>query len=447
MSDYHSFIERNLTRYVDELTRFGSIASVASTGVGIRDAAQFTADAFERRGLHAEIVESEGNPVVIAQGGAGARSILLYNHYDVQPADPIDAWTSDPFCPELRDGKLYGRGVIDDKGEIVARLAAIDALIDRFGTLPLRVITCIEGEEEAGSKSLGAFVRKHRDRLSADACIWEAGMVDEHGRPRLWLGVRGLLYVTLHVKTLAHDAHSGWAHALPNAAWRLVEALSTLKDSADAICVAGFYDGVRPPTPVQARLLKQMDDDEEAEYRREYGVRRFVADRSGPSLREAVFQPTCNISGIWSGHIDDGTKTVIPASAHARLDFRLVPDQDPDDLACKLRAHFDARSFTDVEIDAEEGSHAACSDPEHPFIALTVATLRENYGCEPLVAPLVGGTGPAAIFVRELGVPFASIGCSYPGARKHAPDENIRLSDFVRGAAAIASVMERFSTS
>lgn len=443
---YREYIERNLDRYVDELSRFAAIPSVASQGTGIREAAQFTADAFKRRGFDVEIVETKGSPVVVTHGGSGARTLLLYNHYDVQPADPREAWSSDPFAPELRDGKLFGRGIIDDKGEIVARLAAIDALIDRFGELPLRITACVEGEEEAGSKNLEPFVSAHRDRLRADACIWEAGMVDEQDRPRLWLGVRGLLYVHLRVKTLAHDAHSGWAHALPNAAWRLVRALATLKDENDRILVPGFYDDVREPTLAQRALLERMADEDD-EYRREYGIERFVADRSGLALREAVFLPTCNISGVWSGHIGNGKKTVIPADARARLDFRLVPDQDPELLARKLRAHLDAQGFTDVEFEMEEGERAACTDPNEPFIALTVEALREHYQTEPVVTPLVGGTGPAALFVHHLGVPFASIGCSYPGARKHAPDENIRLSDFTRGAAAIASVMERFGAS
>jgi len=438
------YIARNLDRYVEELSAFARIPSVAAHRTGIGDAVAFVRAAFERRGFATRAVATRGNPVVVAEAGAGARSVLLYNHYDVQPAEPLAQWSTPPFEPALRGGALYARGAIDDKGELIARLAALDALLAVHGALPLRVVAAVEGEEEIGSPNLEAFVAENAEALRADACIWEAGTVDDDGRPHLWLGVRGIAYVELVARTLSHDAHSGWAHVLPNAAWRLVHALSTLKDERDEITIAGIGDGVLPPTAAQERLLAAMPN-EDADYAREYGLRGLAGGRTGLAARRMLFRPTCNISGIWSGYQGDGTKTVIPGEARAKLDFRLVPDQDPDAVVRALRAHLDAHGFGDVEVVHAEGQRAAVADPDHPFIALATRVARAVYGAEPVVAPIVGGTGPARFFLEHLGTPFVSIGCSYPGGRKHAPDENVRLADFVRGATCIAQVLAAFA--
>ncbi len=319
------FVRGNLDRYVAELTEFASIPSVSSQARGIQAAADWVIAALRRRGVEATLHPTNGNPVVVGSTGSGARTVLLYNHYDVQPAEPLDAWTSPPFEPALRDGKLFARGVIDDKGEIVARLAALDLLRERHGdALPLRLTFFIEGEEENGSTNLEPFIAANQDLLAADACIWEAGTIDDEGRPQIWLGVRGLLSVELVAKTLAHDAHSGWAHALPNAAWRLHAALATLRDADENVAIDGFNDDMRGPTPRQRELLTAMPD-ELPTYRRQYGISRTPGNREGLELREALFAPTCNIAGLWSGHIGAGRKTVIPSTAHAVIDFRLVP--------------------------------------------------------------------------------------------------------------------------
>jgi acetylornithine deacetylase/succinyl-diaminopimelate desuccinylase-like protein len=440
-----AYIRANLERYLNELRDFASIPSVSANAAGITDAAHWVSDALHKRGARTRIYQTAGKPVVVATIGTGDRTVLMYNHYDVQPPGAESSWTSPPFIPAIRDGKMYGRGCIDDKGEIIARLAALDALLDRHaGELPCRLTFLIEGEEESGSPNLDAFLAEHRNELAADACIWEAGSVDEEGRPLIWLGVRGLLYVRLHVKTMKHDAHSGWAHALPNAAWRLVAALATLRDKNGNITIDGFLDGMTGPTARQRELLEAMAPEEPA-LEREFGINRFVADRTGFALRESVFAPTCNITGMWSGHTADGMKTVTPSEANAAIDFRLVPGQDPQRCVDALAAHFVRHGYEDIELSPAWAQGAACSDPDHDFIALTIQTLGEHYQTAPVVVPMVGGTGPAESIVRHLGVPFASIGCSYPGGRKHAPDENIRFDDFVRGAAAIADILERYS--
>jgi len=441
---YGAWLEQHIGRYVDELSRFAAIPSVAGDADAIAVAAQFTADAFRRRGFHAEVIPSRGNPVVVATGGSGEASLLLYNHYDVQPAGRTEEWRSDPFAPVLSDGMLYGRGIIDDKGEIVARLAAIDALKERFGELPLRIVTCIEGEEETGSSNLAPFLAEHADRLAAGACLWEGGMVDAAGRPHMWLGVRGLVFVHLSVTTLRHDAHSGFAHVLPSAAWRLVHALATLAGADGRVLVEGLNEAACGPTSAQNVLLTRMPDEDD-DFRAEFGVERFVAGRTARDLREAVFLPTCNLCGLHSGAERGQTRTIVPATAHASLDLRLPPGVTPERAVNALRAHLDRAGFADVQMRAAEAERAACSDPEHPFVGIASSALCDVYGVEPVVSPLVGGTGPAAHVVETLDLPFVSIGCSYPGSRKHAPNEHLRLRDFILGAAAIATLMERFA--
>ncbi|HEX8807165.1 MAG TPA: M20/M25/M40 family metallo-hydrolase, partial [Candidatus Aquilonibacter sp.] len=380
MIDATTYIEKNLDGYIAELTEFASIPSVSSQSTGIAEAARWLQQALLRRGVDARILPTAGNPVVVGKIGAGKRTVLLYNHYDVQPPEPLDAWSTPPFEPTLRDGKLFGRGAIDDKGEIVARLAALDVLRERYGNeLPLALTFFVEGEEESGSPNLELFVVDHRDLLAADACIWEAGQVDNQGRPQLWLGLRGMLYVELVARTLKHDAHSGWAHVLPNAAWRLIEALATLRDRDGNVTIDGFSDGLVGPTPRQRELLRNLPD-ETLGYREEYGIERFVAGREVLAMREAVFMPTCNISGIWAGHIEHGSKTVIPATAHVRIDFRLAPDQDPQRCLRALSAHLARHGFGDIEVHQSQGERAACSDPDHPFISLAIDVLRERYG-------------------------------------------------------------------
>ncbi|MDQ6780434.1 MAG: M20/M25/M40 family metallo-hydrolase [Candidatus Eremiobacteraeota bacterium] len=440
-TDFLAHIRHHAAARFDELARLCAVPSVASDAAAVESCVALLRDMLRSRGFSVDVLPTAGNPALIATAGSGERKLLLYNHYDVQPADPIDAWATPPFSPSRRNGSLYGRGAIDDKGEILARLAAIDALQAIHGRLPLRITMLIEGEEEIGSLHLEPLLRSERERLQADGCIWEAGSSDHHGRPELWLGVRGELYVELTIRTLDRDAHSGSAHILPNAAWRLIRALTSLKSEDERILIPGFYDDVRPPSQAQQRLLDELDVEEE--FRAAYGVNDFVAGRRGKELAAAVFQPTCNICGFKSGYIEEGTKTVIPATASVKIDFRLVPEQDPARLGMLLRRHLDDQGFGDVALRTHSAQRAAASDPDGPFVRLAVDAARDAYGVQPVVYPLIGGTGPAALFTAHLAVPFVSLGCAYPGSRKHAPDEHIRMEDFVRGANCIATIMDR----
>ena len=230
-------------------------------------------------------------PVVYADSGEQAgRTLLCYNHYDVQPEEPLDLWESPPFAAEVRDGRIYGRGISDDKGQVISRIAAMRAVRAVTGGYPARVKFAVEGEEEIGSPHLESFVEHHADLLKADACVWEFGGVDDKGRPTMYLGLRGLLYVEYRVRTMSRDAHSGSAHNLPNAAWRLLRALATIKDENERILIPGFYDAAKAPGEVETRLLEALPS-MEAFTKEHYGVREFVGGHTGLEFEKAVTIP------------------------------------------------------------------------------------------------------------------------------------------------------------
>jgi acetylornithine deacetylase/succinyl-diaminopimelate desuccinylase-like protein len=438
-------VESALKRGLAELAELVAIPSVAAKGAEapMAPCAEKVAELLRARGLEARLTPTEGGPPVVfaedRSAGVDAPTVLFYNHYDVQPAEPYDLWESDPWTLRVDGDHAYARGVSDDKGHITCRLMALDALrAENGGRLPVNVKWVIEGEEEVSSVHLPAWVEAHANILAADVCVWEFGGVDEGGHPEIVCGLRGIAYFELHAKTIAYDAHSGVGGSLfPNAAWRLVWALSTLKGPDERINLPGHYDAVRPATDDDLALLAALPNSArtEAYLKNEFGLTEFLGGATGVEYeRRAVFEPTCTICGLSSGWEGEGSKTVLPARAIAKVDFRLVPDQDPEEVRRALRAHLDAHGFSDIEVVYLGGQRAARVDPRDPMIDLAVRTAREVYETEPSLFPMVGVSGPMYPFAVGLRQPVVTIGCGYPGARVHAPNENLRLSDLVRGA-------------
>ncbi len=450
MSDYRkldSFLDAHLDESLAELSKLVAQPSVGAQNLGMEACAALVARMLKKRGFATEVVPTGGAPVVFAERkGRSGRTLLFYNHYDVQPAEPLELWDSPPFKPARRDGKLYGRGVSDDKGHIAARLFAIDALLAGLGELPCNVKFVIEGEEETSSIHLHDFVRGNLERLKADACIWEFGGVDHEETPVQYLGLRGICYVELSVETAAIDVHSGLGGSIfPNAAWRLVWALNSLKGPDEHIRLPGFYDRVRMPTVRDLELMAALPETSEV-YKKQYGVKSFIKGLTGGrELRvEEVFTPTCTICGLTSGYQGPGSKTVLPARASAKVDFRLVPDQEPAEVLEQLRRHLDAEGFPDVHITDLGGDAPARTDPDHPFVKLVCDAALEVYGKPMQLVPLSGGSGPNGPFVHELGLPVATAGMGYPDTRGHAPNENIRLDLYLKGAKHIARILKGF---
>jgi len=451
MKDFNkidAYLESHLDQSIAELSRLAAQPSVAAQNWGLVECAELVARMLEQRGFKAEIIPTDGAPVVFAERkGKRDKTLLFYNHYDVQPAEPLELWESPPFEPALRDGKLYARGVSDDKAHITSRLFAIDALLGEAGELPCNVKFIIEGEEEVSSIHLNDYVKNNRDKLAADACIWEFGSVDHREVPMQYLGLRGICYVELSVETQSVDVHSGIGGSIfPNAAWRLVWALSSLKGPDEQIRIPGHYDAVVPPSQRDRALMEALPEVAE-EYKNRYGVKQFLRGlEGGVELRLAeVFEPTCTICGLTSGYQGKGPKTVLPARASAKVDFRLVPDQTPEQVLKNLRRHLDAQGFSDVQIEYLGGESPARTDPDDPFIDIVVKAAEPVYGVPMQIVPMIGGSGPNHAFVHYLNVPIATAGVGYPGTRAHAPNENVRLDLYLKGAKHITRILNAFA--
>jgi acetylornithine deacetylase/succinyl-diaminopimelate desuccinylase-like protein len=422
-------IERETVELLMALCRLPSVSAEGGALAETADVVEslLAESGFTTRQLHADA----GPPAVWGElRGESDWTLLLYNHYDVQPVDPIELWDSPPFEPTIRDGNLYARGAADNKAQIALRLATIRAL---GGTPPVTIRWIIEGEEEVASPNFDELIRRHAELLRADGCLWEGGALSLDGRPEIALGVKGVLAVRLDVELLSGDAHSGAAAVVPSAAWRLVDALGTLRDPGGHVLVDGFHDAVRAPTEAQRAAVAEQSGRADDELRGAYGVVDFVDGVHGEALRERLaFTPTANIAGIHSGYSGPGVKTVLPAQASAWLDFRLVPDQQPDDMLELLRSHLDRRGFTDVEITVLAKADAAVTPPDDPFVVRAVTVAERLTELPASVFPIVAGSLPvAASLKRHVGVPGLMVpdNAVYYGSAAHAPNEHIRLED------------------
>jgi len=451
MNPIDSYLTQHLDESLSELAALCAQPSVAAQNLGMEEAAALTADMLRRRGFDVRIFPTGGAPVVFGerQGRNPDKTLLIYNHYDVQPPEPLELWDSPPFEPDVREGCMYARGVSDDKGHFVSRLFAIDALLAAEGDLPCNVKFIVEGEEEIGSVHLPEFVRTHTGLLAADACLWEFGGVDHTGAPVQYLGLRGICYVELSVQSAAQDVHSGLGGSIfPNAAWRLVWALSTLKGPDERIRIPGFYDNITPPSERDRELMAALPPVADL-YRQRFGLRGFlkgIEDEVELKMTE-VFEPTCTICGLTSGYQGPGSKTVLPAKASAKIDFRMVPHQTTEQILTGLRAHLDAEGFPDVTITYLGGGPAARTDPDAPIVRLVADTAAEVYEQPMRIVPMSGGSGPNHAFVTHLGLPIVTAGIGHPESRAHAPNENIRIDLYLKGAQHVARLLQAFARS
>ena len=444
------YIEEKLDESIEELSRLCAQPSVAAQHLGIEDCAALVAESLKARGFKVQILPTGGSPVVFGERkGIKDETLLVYDHYDVQPPEPLELWESPAFEPTLRNSRLYARGVADNKGNFIERLHAIDAILATEGELPCNVKFIVEGEEEIGSVNLEPFVREHQELLSGDICVWEIGGVDQENTPIQMVGMRGICYVELHAHTANQDVHSGTGGSIfPNAAWRLVWALNSMKDKDENILLPGFYEDVIPPTEREKELLalqsKKMDF-----YKQKFDLDGFLKgiDDELELAIEAVYRPTCTICGLTAGYQGEGSKTVLPAKARAKVDFRLVPNQTPEKVLAQLREHLDDHGFEDIEIVNLGGNPPAKTDPDHRAVKIAVEAAKDVYEKPTRVIPMVGGSGPNFIFKKYLGVPIISSGAGDSESRAHAPNESVSLDLYVKGAKHFARLLKLMSES
>jgi acetylornithine deacetylase/succinyl-diaminopimelate desuccinylase-like protein len=448
MEDVYAYIDAHRDQFVERLQWLCRQPSIAAQQIGIQETAGMVARVMEDVGVSPELYATEGAPVVYGRSGTGSRTLLIYNHYDVQPPEPLELWDSPPFAAEIRDGKLYARGSADNKGNLVARLCAIEAWLKTRGGLPLEVRFVVEGEEEVSSAHLHQFVRDHRDLIQADGCLWEAGGKDIQEIPGLYMGAKGILYIELEATGANRDLHSSTATSVPNPAWRLVWALATLKDRHETVLIHGFYDAVVEPTSEEMEYLRRIAARRDEDVRRrDLGIDQFLLGLSGVQLvKRNLYQPTCTICGIVSGYTGPGSKTVLPSRATAKVDFRLVPNQRPTDILHKVKAHLAQRGFADITVTLLGAEHPARTPVESELSKVVQQTAREIYGRDPIVSPLMAATGPMYELTAQFGIPTVGTGCSYAHSNGHAPNENIRLEDFFQHIKHVALIFERFAS-
>jgi acetylornithine deacetylase/succinyl-diaminopimelate desuccinylase-like protein len=439
-------IRQNADRYIVRLQAACRQPSISTQDIGMAEMGQQVIDLMEEVGLNASLMSTPGYPVAFgARQGRSARRLLLYNHYDVQPPDPVEDWSAQPFAAEVRDGLLFARGVADNKGNLIARLCAIESTLRVMGELPITVLCLFEGEEEMGSPHLGHFVENNRDLLRADGCLWETASKDPQGRLEVTLGLKGILYVELTVRSARTDVHSSRAPILPNSAWRLVWALESLKGRDEVIRVPGFYRDVQPPSARQLELVQAWPFDEASEQQR-LGIPNHLSGLTGMALKERlIFGPTCTICGLQSGYGGPGMKTVLPHVATAKVDFRLVPDQDPEAIFRDLRDYLDRMGFSDVEAVILNAHPAYWSSPDDPLVQAVIEAARHVYDQPPVLLPTLTGSGPIEVVCQTLGIPVAGTGVRHPESNPHAPNESIRVEDFIQGIEHAAAIFDAYA--
>lgn len=435
-------IEARMGSWTAELVEFCAIPSEQTSPEALGEAGAWVERRLRKLGARVQTYALGGvAPLVVGEIGTGPRTVNLVQHYDVQPAVPLELWTSPPYEPAVRDGRVCARGAVDNKGDLLARIWGVEAYLATGVQLPLRLRFLVEGEEEHGSPNLGALLDRDPELRSADAALIECGGLTDSGQPWLDCGVRGILVVELVARTARLDVHSGAAPIVPNAAARLVAALATLRDERGGIALDGFLDTVHAPTPAARAAVRALPTEDLDSLRAVEGVERFVLGRDGADAMAALyFEPTINIQGLWSGYTGPGQKTIVPAEAHARLDLRLVPDQDPDVVYDALRAHLDRRGFGDIGTTRLAAVRPWWSPPDDAVVRAAAQASEAVTGQAAVVSPSMPAGAPMWEVCSRGGVPNVSLGAGHSDCRKHAPDENYRLSD----AADSVRIMARF---
>lgn len=420
------------------------IPSISAHKQALGESAGYLRGLLERDGWTAEVQTVGGNPIVLAEiGSPDAPAVLLYGHHDVQPVDPESEWTSPPFEPTVRAGRIVGRGTADNKGQFFCHLFAVRALKKLRGGVPCRLLLVIDGQEESGSAEMPEFIDRNRARLApARFCLTADGPTQLEDRPEVVFGVRGVLELRLEVRTAATDLHSGnWGGIVPSAAWRLAQILAGLKDATGRVTAAGFYDDVVPPTPLEREALREIPFQAQDALRSVGGA---FLDGPGevPALERLMFLPTFTVNGIEAGYSGPGFKTVIPSSAWCYIDVRLVVDQDPDRVYECLRSHL-ARVAPEAKLE-QLGYYRPSRTPlDSPMAPIVLGAVEDGFGKAPLRVPCAGGSLPDAAFGRGLGLPIFDVPYGSPDQRNHAPNENIRLDHLRAGTATSMAVLER----
>jgi len=448
LADVHAYVDANAARIVDEHCDFVRQETLTGHLDKVRAGAEYTVRLAQRSGWQAEIVEAgELAPIVFAQrqGPPGAKTVLLYSHYDVISPEPVDQWTYPPFSATRVDGRIYGRGATDSKANIMAFLKSIEAYAATRGQPPVNLKLMLEGEEERGSGNLPRFMDENEDRLRADAALSFDGGVYPTGVPKIGLGTSGMLYVELTCRGARTELHSAQARLYLNPAWRLTWALASIKGPDERVLIDGFYDDIQPPSEQDHRLMKAMPWSDER-LLQDAGLESFLTGVRGLSaIERLLFQPGLAICGFHSGFAGEGPKAVIPNIATAKLEFRIVPDQTPERTLELLRRHLDRHGFGDVQVDVVSTVETAKTDPHAAIVDAVVAAARELYG-EPMLKPTEEYAGLQGAWLgQRLGIPGVQTGVGPPGFHGHAVDEFVTEEHLIKGIKYAAGIFDHYA--
>ena len=439
-------IDREFDRYIEILQNWVRQPSMSYDGEGIGDMVNLVSAEIQNTGGETTVFDiDDGYPIIIGEYSADSDyTLLFYNHYDVQTVDPVDEWRSPPFSASITDGTVFGRGVADDKGCLLSRILAVGAVQKAMGGLPINVKFLVEGEEEIGSPHLEHFILSHKEALKADACIWEYAAKDRKGHPTATLGNKGMCYVELHCRGAGHDFHSMYAPLVPNAAWRLVWALSTLKDTQDKVLIEGFYDGIKSIEKEERDLLEKIPFDEYG-FKQSASIPVLLGEVDGREAKLRLYsEPTCTICCLNAGYAGSGAQTTLPSEAMAKVDFRLVPDQKPDDIIQKLCTHLEKHGFDDLHAKVLASATPSKTSSRHPFVSTVATAALDAYDEEIILLPTSPGTGPRWMFSSWTEMPIVGLGVGNADSNIHAPNENITLNDFRQGITHIAAILKQF---
>ena len=452
-SDLAAWCANNDARAQAELFDFLRIPSVSARSEHNGDclaAAHFVDAALNTIGFTSEIVPTPGHPIVVGEwrkAGPDAPTLLIYGHYDVQPAEPLELWTSPAFEPTVRDGRIYARGSVDDKGQLYLHIKALEAHLAVRGTLPVNVIVLAEGEEEVGSENLEAFLEREKARLACDAVVISDSTMFAPGIPSILSSLRGLAYVQIDVQGASGDLHSGmYGGAVVNPAMALARILATMHDDTGRIAIAGFYDTVRPfPDAVRAQMRELPFSDQGLMH--EVGVTALGGEPGFTTLERLWTRPTCEVNGMLSGYTGEGAKTVLPAISMAKVSFRLVRDQDPDEIVRLVKEHV-ARvtpAGVTVTVTALHGGRPWRADLKGPIIEAGKRALHAAFGREPVITGEGGSIPVVGDFERILGAPVLLMGFGLPGENAHAPNEWISEENYRLGMRAAATLLDEYA--
>jgi acetylornithine deacetylase/succinyl-diaminopimelate desuccinylase-like protein len=474
MSIINSEVDSEMNGLISDLQALIKQPSVSAKKQGLTECAYLVASIMNKAGIDTEVlylsdqysVGRENNtranvitdaatppPIVYGEVKSKAnpdgKTILFYNHYDVQPEEPIELWEADPFSGEIEGNYIFGRGAADDKGELITRIKAVEYFLKKTGDVPCNVKFLIEGEEEIGSENLEKYLAHYKNKLGkCDGVIWESGIIDEKDIAVIELGVKGILSVELLAKGPSGDVHSSLAVLIENPAWILVRALNTIRDENGKILIKDWYREVREFTIEEIDAIANEPFDEQ-KFKKEYGIDKFLKDlKDTEEIKKALTgKPTCNIAGLISGYIGEGAKTVLPSTAMAKLDFRLVPDMIPEKQFERLNNHLKEHMFSDnIELKFIDGVPASRTSIKDPFVKLVEESAKEIFG-KAIVSVSSAGTGPMYYFDKVLGAPSVCVGGPYKYCRAHSPNEFARIDLLNKTTKCIGSIMEKIGSS